>query len=358
MTNRTFRKATIKEVAEQAGVSVTTVSHFVSGRERTCSAATAQRITEAIAKLHYSPSSQGRALRLGKTHTIGVCTEAIFDPGEHTRESYTERLWRGISIVAGEMDYALLHYPPSARVGVSANPFLDGRVDGIVFSSDHSDSRPELIASAGLPIIIINRFVSIPPGCGAVYANERDTVFLAMEHLWSLGHRRIAHVAGPILFDEHIVRAHNAQSDVAIERHRYYVEWMKERGAYDPALLALENSWSPQHPADVVAGWRQMSSPPTAAFCADDLLAYGIIDAAREAGLSVPGDLSMIGVDNSWASASKSPRLTTVDIPVEQIGRESVQALLRSIGGSPIEDCRVAVPVTKLVVRDSTAPLL
>jgi DNA-binding LacI/PurR family transcriptional regulator len=100
-----------------------------------------------------------------------------------------------------------------------------------------------------------------------------------------------------------------------------------------------------------------MPNRPTAVFCADDFLAYGIIDAAAAAGLSVPGDLSVVGVDNSWASASRDPRLTTIDIPVEQIGRGSIEALMRAMEGAPIEDCRTAVPVTNLVERNTTGPL-
>jgi len=98
-----------------------------------------------------------------------------------------------------------------------------------------------------------------------------------------------------------------------------------------------------------------LEHPPTAVFCANDAQALDVIAAAQAAGLRIPQDLSVVGVDNSAWTRDSTPPLTTVEIPVEEIGRQAVKALLRLIQGEPMERCRTAVPLGTLVVRSSTA---
>jgi len=127
------------------------------------------------------------------------------DPNIDFGFHFYERLWRGIVAEADRIDYSLLHFPASVRKGASTDAFLDGRIDGILYHANtHTDpnERPARLASAGLPTVLLTRSRDLPDGCGTVYIDENSTANLAMEHLWDLGHRRIAHIAGRMIEED------------------------------------------------------------------------------------------------------------------------------------------------------------
>jgi DNA-binding LacI/PurR family transcriptional regulator len=356
---RQFRKATIKEVAARAGVSTTTVSNFVSGHKNVCSSETAERIRQAISALHYVPSSLTRGLRQGASTTIGVCLPNPLDSDVSFGFFFLERLWRGIMAQADVENYSLLHYPRSVRYDTSISAFLDGRVDGILLHA-HDNARAVHLTAAGMPTVLVTLSLDIPDGCGAAWADEAQTVDLALQHLWSLGHRRIAHIAGPVgaraVGPAGATDARNAGgADIAIQRLDGYSAWMRERHAYDPALIAYAQGWAAPQADPFLQTWRSLKQPPTAVFCANDAQALDVIAAAQRLGWRVPEALSVVGVDNSHEARDCDPSLTSVEVPMDAVGREAMRALLRLIRGAPIEQCRVALPVTDLIVRRSTA---
>src|ERR1051326_4597096 len=150
------RKATIKEVAARSGVSTTTVSNFVSGHKNVCSPETAERIQQAIAALHYVPSSLTRGLRQRASATIGVCLPNPLDADVFFGFFFLERLWRGVMEQADEENYSLLHYPKSVRDSDNCAAFLDGRVDGVLLHS-HENARALQLAAAGMPTVLLTR---------------------------------------------------------------------------------------------------------------------------------------------------------------------------------------------------------
>ncbi|HZP82047.1 MAG TPA: LacI family DNA-binding transcriptional regulator [Chthonomonadaceae bacterium] len=354
---RQFRKATIKEVAARSGVSTTTVSDFLSGRKNACSPETAERIRQAVSALHYTPSSLTRGLRHRTTTTIGVCLLNPLDPDVAFGFFFLERLWRGIMKQADDENYSLLHYPHSVRDSTSCAAFLDGRIDGLLLHA-HDNARAVPLAAAGMPTVLLTRSLQLPEGCGAVWADEAQTVRLALEHLWSLGHRRIAHVAGPVGAQETSglpADENTGREDIALRRLEGYCAWMRERQRHDPALIAYAQAWAAPQAAQYLQVWRSLAQPPTAVFCANDAQARDIIAAAQRMGWRVPEELSVVGVDNSHEARDCDPPLTSVEVPIDAVGREALRALLRLIQGAPLEQCRVALPVTDLIVRRSTA---
>lgn len=352
---RHFRKATIKDVAARCGVSTTTVSNFVSGNSGVCSPETAERIREAIAALQYVPSSLTRGLRRRATTTIGVCLPNPLDQNVDFGLSFLERMWRGIMTAADAADYSLLHYPCSVRESVSCDAFLDGRVDGLLLSAE-DNARAIRLAAAGMPTVLLTRSIDVPEGCGAVWADETQTLALALGHLWSRGHRRIAYVSGPVGKRAGEERENSRQAaDIAVRRLEAFAEWMREHDALNPALIAFPQAWSAPSAATTLEKWKQLPDPPTAVVCANDAQALDVIAAARGLGLSVPGDLSVVGVDDSPEGRFNHPALTSVEIPMEAVGAAAVEALLRMLAGAPIEECRAIVPVTRLQVRGSAA---
>lgn len=354
-----FRKATIKDVAARSGVSTTTVSNFVSGHKNVCSPETAERIREAVSALHYAPSSLTRGLRRSNTTTIGVCLIHPLDAEAAFGFFFLERLWQGVIEQADRENYSLLHYPQSVRNGAEISAFLDGRVDGMLLRAP-DNTRAVKLAEAGMPTILPTRSLAIPDGCGAVWADDAQAAHLALEHLWELGHRRIAHIAGPVEAQEidltkSIDAKNTAASDIALQRMNGYIAWMQERQSYDPALIAYAGAWSAPQAVRFLQAWRALDRPPTAVFCTNDAQALDVIAAAQRMGLRVPEELSVVGVDNSNEARDYDPPLTSVEAPMDAVGRESMRALLRLICGAPIEQCRVVLPVTDLIVRRSTA---
>lgn len=374
---RRFVKSTIKDVAAHAGVSVTTVSSFVNGREGSCSLETAERIRKSVAALHYVSGPTVRGARQIATRTIGVCVESAADIDETSdpRNSYQERVWRAIIKESDAARYTLMHYPTYIRHGRSADAFLNGRIDGLLIGARRGDDRPRTVVEAGLPTVVLARSSDLPAGCGAVFANETDTANLALSHLWSLGHRRIAHLAGPVelplkgydgVLPVRLARLAGdpeaVPSDTAMRRCEAYIDWMRDHGVYDPALLAFGSSWFWADADGALASWMTLPDPPTAVWCANDETALQLIRTAQHHfSLRIPEDLSVVGVDNRSVGADHNPSLTSVDIPAERIGQESTRLLLSlmddvaqmdSLQSKPVI---VTLPITHISVRASSA---
>ena len=243
MSRLRYRKSTIKEVAAQAGVSITTVSLFVSGREDVCSPGTAALIRTAIADLHYTPSSLMPGLRRKAAVTLGICLPNPLDADVVYGQSFLEPLWRGILAQADVENCLLLHFPRATRTGTSCDPFLDGSVDAMLLL-EHGNNRSSRLAAAGMPTVLLARSRDLPDGCGAVYTDENLTADLALSHLWALGHRRIAHVAGPVGARAPRGMAPATQTalwcdDVAVQRLDGYEAWLRQHQAVDPGLITF-----------------------------------------------------------------------------------------------------------------------
>jgi len=354
---RNFRKATIKEVAAQAAVSTTTVSLYVSGRRQVCSAETGERIERAVSALSYTPSSLTRGLRRRTSSTIGVCITNPMDPGVAYGQPFFERMWRGVMHQADLDNYALLRYPSALREIGKSDLFLDGRVDGMLLHT-HDDKRPMELAAAGMPLVLLTRSRHIAPCCGFVHADEELTTDLAMGHLWELGHRRIAYISGPVgnlLPVRGMSRFGFFSDDVAVARLEAYIEWTSRRGVYDPSLIVPACDWIVPKSEALLKVLINNERPPTAIFCANDCLALDMMKAAKESGLRIPGDVSIVGVDNTPQSRENGAELTTIAVDVEEIGREALRALLRLMRDESPERYRVSLPVSTLVVRGTTA---
>ncbi|HEY3331048.1 MAG TPA: LacI family DNA-binding transcriptional regulator [Capsulimonadaceae bacterium] len=343
-------------MAERACVSAATVSYFASGREDKCSPETAARIREAIEHLRYTPNSLSRSLRTRQTMTIGISVGRSI----HIN-SYGERLWSGIDLETDAAGYSQIYYPAVVRHGPSVDSYLDGRIDGLILAPSNPDDRPHQIAAANMPIVVLAPMESLQDGCGMVYVDEYQTVDLALTHLWNMGHRRIGHILGPVIpMDTNPYAGQPAMS--ALARRDGYIKWMGEHNAYDSELLVPALSWvSDDKSRAAIRTYLQrimaLPCPPTAFFCANDALALAVIEIAASMGFSVPHDLSVIGVDNSIDGVLSEPRLTTVSIPAKEVGSVAVRTLLRIIQDEPINECRVAIPVTDLIVRGSTRAL-
>jgi len=171
------------------------------------------------------------------------------------------------------------------------------------------------------------------------------------------GKARIAHLAGPVEYGPAMHPDTNWEDDVALRRLQAYRTWMESRSIGDPELIGYCGDWVPKHIPVILDRWMTLPQPPTAVFCANDALALALMTEALQRGLRVPEDLSLVGVDNSTEAYDAVVPLTTIEVPVEAIGREAVRVLLNLLHGAPLEECQSVVAGSMIVLQESTGPV-
>lgn len=351
--NRSFKKPSIRDVAKLASVSVTTVSHVVSETPG-YSEETVRRVKEAIKTLNYVPSYVAKGLRQKSTRTIGVCARDPFEHGGGDMYSYPDRLWAGILAEADQNQYKVMHFPKSVRESEDAGEFLNGQIDGLIICASRHDQRPALAARAGLPVVMVARYFDLPEGVGAVAADEESIVRCGLRHLFALGHRRIAFVAGPASEQHPEFPVQNEVDDVADSRLRSYRHWMAEHCPEEQLRWVTTPNWEGADLDAPVKRW--VDEGVTAVFGANDTLARHVLDVARLSKVKVPNDLSVLGIDNDLTCNITYPPLSSIDVPIQQIGRLAVRSLLQTMQGAPAARHHLDLSDLEVIVRSSTGP--
>ena len=325
---------TIYDVARQAGVSPATVSRVLNGSGRVA-AATRRRVEAAVAQLGYEPNRVARSLATSVTHTLALLLPDITNP-------FFPALVKGVQLLAEERRYTLLLGHTGAdpeREEAYLRVLRGKRVDGVILVGLTLDGRRIRGALGEVPVVVLDRPVDLP-GAAVVRVDHRGGAFLAVRHLLELGHRDIAHVAGP--------------RDLAVSRERLegYREALAEAGLpYRPELV-VEADFTEE---GGYAAVRRLcaAGPFTAVFAANDLSAIGVVAALRERGLAVPDRVSVVGFDDIHLCAYTVPTLTTVRQPAYAMGRQAAELLIDAVQGG---DPRGVVFAAELVVRGSTGP--
>ena len=333
---------TIRDVAAEAGVSKSTVSHVVNGT-RFVEPATAGRVRAAIESLGYHPNSLARSLRRRVTHTIGLLVPDNANPyfAEVARAIEDEGFAEGYSVVLCNSD--LSPEKQAAYIDV----LLAKRVDGLIIVSAGlipNKDRPNPIRpilEAGVPCVIIDSDLEGMPVDQVLVDNEQGG-WLAGRHLTGLGHRRIACLVGPNDLTPSAGRIAGLRRALA------------EAGVVlEPEAIVSGNGRSDGGEA-AVGELFQRGISFSALFAFNDLMAIGALGALGRAGLQVPGDVSVVGFDDVPLAAAVYPALTTVTQPVAELGQRSVRLLLDRIAERASPFARVILP-TSLVERESCA---
>lgn len=323
----------MEDVAREAGVSGQTVSRVVNARGYV-GAATRERVEGAMQRLGYRPNSAARALRSGRFRTIGVVMFSFSSYGN-------QRTLDAIAVRAAQRGYALTLIPveSSARETVAGafRRLEEHAVDGIVLVIEaHQLDEAEVEVPDGLPVILVdsNRGETHP----FVDTDQGQGARLATEHLLDLGHATVWHVTGP-------------SSSYSAERRRdSWRRTLEDRGLEVPEPIV--GDWTAESGYLAGLALRDIDGV-TAVFAANDQMAIGVVRAFREAGLDIPGDVSVVGFDGLPDAAQLWPPLTTVQQHPERVGALAVDALLQELDGGE----RVQTPLvgTELIVRASTA---
>ncbi|HWP62530.1 MAG TPA: LacI family DNA-binding transcriptional regulator [Candidatus Binatia bacterium] len=338
----TQRPPTMRDVARAAGVSQSTVSRVLSGSDSPVliSDATRQRIIETARALGYRPNPLARGLRGASTMLLGVIVRDITDPffAGAIEAVSSEAAERGYNVVLG-------HAHGRADEAIVLRSVLETRhVDAILLLGDMTD-QPRLVEDlrdCQIPVVSLWQGSALH-GLRMVNVDNAAGIRQVLDHLFDLGHRRIAFVSGRPLGDIQ-------------ERRAAYEARMGEAGLVIPEGFVQH---APNDPAGGEAALNELLAlpdPPTAVVCSTDQLAIGVLHGAAARGLRVPTDLSVTGFDDLPLSAFTVPALTTVHMPVREMAALAVEL---AIGAEPDghAEPREAVLVPELVVRDSTGPV-
>jgi LacI family transcriptional regulator len=330
-------RVTIRDVAAHAGVSVATVSKVINERYGV-SAATLAKVRAVIEELGYEASLVAQSLRNHRTNVIGILVADL--------EPFSTELLKGAADAIRGSGFELVVYSAGGRTGDPVGwekrylSRLSGTlVDGAVLVTP----AVSLEAVPGTPVVAVDPHTG-PSHLPTIDSDNLRGAQLATEHLLDLGHRRIAFLAGrPDLESASLRKAGYLR---ALEAAGVPADESLIRvGAYDPEVSAASAH-------DLLTG----PDRPTAVFAANDISAIATVGAARELGLSVPDDLSVVGFDNVPESALCSPPLTTVDQPIREMGHRAISMLIALINGDEVGRTHVTLD-TGLVVRSSTRAL-
>ncbi|MET0781979.1 MAG: LacI family DNA-binding transcriptional regulator [Microbacterium sp.] len=323
------RRVSMRDVASLAGVSGQTVSRVVNESPRV-DPATRARVEAAMAQLGYRPHRAARALRTGRTHTIGLVVSTLATVGNSL-------MLQAVADAAAHRGYALTVVTAADAVTL-ADAFerlRDQGVDGAIVLNEATAAARRADAPTGLALVVVDS--PADERFGVVQSDHESGARAATEHLIALGHPTVWHLAGP------------EDSYAAAERERGWRAALEGAGLVAPPVVRGDWTAASGHREGVALADRPDVS---AVFVANDQMALGLLRALAGAGRTVPGEVAVVGFDDIADAADYLPPLTTVRQDFDELGERAVDALIAAIdGGSPKTDL---VP-TRLIVRASSA---
>ena len=329
-------KVTIKEVAEKAGVSASTVSRVV-GHYGYVSEKTRRKIRAAIRELDYKPNAIARSMVTKSTRTIGLVITDITNPFfAHLVRGVEEVTWKnGYTLVLANTDENL------ERERAMVSTLQEKRVDGLIVVPASSNPAPHLnsLLLDGTPLVLMDRSVK-DCGVDVVMVDNEHGAYQAVMHLIDQGYRRIAMIVD------------NLDISTNTERIAGYQRALEDGGAETDENLVRSCQYTQQSAYTLVAEMLKSPTPPTALFTASNFMTMGAIRAIQEAGLSIPEDIGLVGFDDvSWTTLN-NPQLTVVSQPVHDLGKVAAQRLLARMQGDPIGPQEIRLK-THFIVRES-----
>lgn len=334
------QRPTLRDVASKAGVHPATVSRALNADTRPLvNGRTAERVLNAAQSLGYRPNPHARTLKTARSATVGLVvpdlTNPLFPP-----------IARGVEDVLGRAGYSAWIVNTDndeTRESAAVESLRNRNADGFIFATATlRHPIAEQVAAEGSPVILVNRrtedadFPSVTP-------DDAAGVALAMRHLVELGHRNIVHLAGPqaLSTGRNRLRAYrNALTDHELEP--------------DPSRVVVCDAFTEDAGAKALNHLLDAGVEFSAVLAGNDLLAVGCYDALAERGLSCPGDVSVVGFNDTQFMDKLRPPLTTVHIPHYEIGAEAARLLLEELQSPERHSRSVLLPLS-LVVRQSTA---
>ncbi len=337
---RSANAVTIHDVAQLAEVSPATVSKVINDVPYV-SEQTRQRVLAAIDKLNYRPNVIARSLRKSHTATIGLITDDL-------EGVFTMAMMRSIEEVASTQGFSVFlcnSYGEMSRERAHLEVLLAKQVSGIILMSGYKvrERGAPALELGRVPVVYLYQYttdVDVP----CIIPDDLGGGALGTRHLLELGRRRIGFVNGPLHFE------------ASQQRLIGYQQALRNHGiAFDPALVRT-GKWNEQSGYELAHELMALPQPPDAIFCASDSLAAGALDALHELGLRIPQDVAVVGFDNRYFSGYQRPPLTTIALPLYEMGSLAGELLLKAIQGEPTHRVIHRVPCTLIKRLSCGAP--
>ncbi|MFZ4506208.1 MAG: LacI family DNA-binding transcriptional regulator [Fimbriimonas sp.] len=333
--------ATLKDIARKLNISVSTVSYALNGGPRSVPEEVRLKVLEVARELQYRPNRLARSLITGRSHTIGVV------PPRRSANMilglFFQECLNGVVNAAEETLQDIMFF---TRFDVKTDQklvdsLLDGRVDGAIFIAPPDSCEViHQVASRGLPCASIS--VPIDGKVINLLGENVKGTQAALEHLWDLGHRKIGFFGRSDWHED------------LVERVRLYEAFMADHGVpIDPDWI-VDSDFNPNVASLDAKRLLREPNRPTAFLCANDELAFAIMLGAQEIGLRVPGDLSVVGFDDTHLCLKVFPNLTTVAQPLHRMGEDALKAVVEAVETQHLPASKVYD--TSLIIRNSTAP--
>jgi LacI family transcriptional regulator len=328
----------LEDIARQAGVSRSTVSRVVNDQPHVREDVR-ERVLQVIQSTGYHPNVAARTLALQRSWMIGLVLPR--NVSSFFADPYFPRLTQGIAQACNQYDYTLglfLISTPDDEAKIYPRVSRKGWLDGIlVQAGEIGDQLIDRLASSNVPLVVAGRPFN-PDQVSYIDVDNVAAAYTAVTHLIDLGYKRIGTIAGV------------TNSAVCLDRKEGYLKALVEHG------LAVDKSLIVEGDFTEMGGYRGMqrllAARPEAVFAASDLMAIGGMRAAREAGLSIPGDIAFVGFDDLPFATIPDPSLTTIHQPIYEFGFKAVEILIDLIENG-IKPSRRVIMETQLVIRDS-----
>lgn len=326
---------TIDDVAAAAGVSKTTVSHVLSGK-RPVSPSTRRHVEKVMEDLGFQPNFFARALNKGRSSTIALVAQDIINP-------FYPALARGVQKAVSESGHVVMLFDGEAgpnAIETFVHEAIQRRVDGLVVAVADIDEKISSVLRANIPVVAVGASVTNLQ-IDWVTSDDVRLAEDAVTHFVSTGHKDISTITGPQN------RAPGAP------RLQGFLSAAGRYGLATPKQRIVESDWTRDGGFCAMQQLLALSRPPTAVFCANDMMAIGAVDAVRQAGAPAKS-VAIIGVDDIDAASLVTPALTTIRIPAEDIGRAAGELLLYRMEHTLSEvTARHLFIQHKLILRDS-----
>lgn len=336
---RRTSSVTLSDVARLAGVSISTASKALNGRNQV-RAETRQRVLDTAERLAFRPNPLARGLLAGATGTVGLLTGDL-----EGRFSLPILMGAEDAFGAGELSVFLCDARgDTIRERHHVRALLDRRVDGLIVVGSSTDPRPSLGRDLPVPVVYVYASSEDPADLSFVPDNVAAGR-MAVEHLIACGRTRIAHIAGAATYA------------ATTDRMKGIAAALAEAGL-EPAAASHTGAWSESWGRAAAAMLLDQGTELDALVCGNDQIARGAVDTLRDLGRQVPQDVAVIGFDD-WHVMTEGcrPKLTSLDMNLEQLGRDAATALAQAIADGSALSGGVRTQTARLVVRDSTVPL-
>lgn len=328
---------TIKNIADLAGVSKTTVSKVLNNKDQKISEATRQKILDIVKETNYIPNKMAQSLVTKKTKTLGLIIPDIRNP-------FFTDIARGAEDKAVKEGYNIILCNTDENINKeiqSLNTLVEKMVDGIIFApSSKTDLNSTRFKTSTKPIVLVDKELNIANVKGIVSLDNKEGTYLGVKYLIEKNHKKILYLSGPLT------------NEISRNRLEGYKRALEEADiAYDEKLI-IQGEYSLDWGYEVIKNMAEIDF--TAICAANDLIAIGAIKALKERNLHIPKDISVVGFDDIQTSRIIEPQLTTIKQNSYDMGYEAANILINYLEDSEINNIEKIIFKPELIIRNST----